>query len=344
MPDIQASMQRAGHGVLYLALAQCRAARTTAALRVEGRPGGTFHLRRGGVVAVETSGAPGVEALLLRSGRVRADEWAGAASGMPAAELVARGIVGAAELRVLSAMALQDAVFAVVAGETAGCAAASEAAAVEPTAAGEDPLRLLDGAVRRLAALAALPHAVRPDRERVAATGSALAAVAEGLPPCRREILFLADGRRTARDIAFVVGRGVYPVTVEVSRMLGEGLLRRAGRDGERPGGVPLVRAGLAPVPRRSPMPPPPAVAGAGRRGPAGCGPEPYGGLPRRVPGASGITGDRADGRPATKTLDADDTAASRKGLLRTRGRTPAVRPARPATGPAHHVHVQRGS
>ncbi|WP_236245073.1 MarR family transcriptional regulator [Streptomyces sp. CC210A] len=207
MPDIQASMQRAGHGVLHLALAQCRAARTTAALRVEGRPGGTFHLRRGGVVAVETSGAPGVEALLLRSGRVRADEWAGAASGMPAAELVARGVVGAAELRVLSAMALQDAVFAVVAGRPRAARPRRRRRRSSRRPRG-GPLRLLDGAVRRLAALAALPHAVRPDRERVAATGPDLAAAAEGLPPHRREILFLADGRRTARDIAFVVGRG----------------------------------------------------------------------------------------------------------------------------------------
>lgn len=70
MPDIRASLHRAGHGVLYLALAQCRAARATTALRVSGRPGGMFHIRQGDVVAVETPGAPGVEALLLRSGRV----------------------------------------------------------------------------------------------------------------------------------------------------------------------------------------------------------------------------------------------------------------------------------
>lgn len=315
MPDMHASMQRAGHGMLRRALAQCRTDRATLALHVDGRPGGTFHLRRGAVVAVESPGAPGIEALLLRTGRVGADDWAGAASGMPAAELVARGVVGAAELRVLSEMALKDAVFAVVAGETGECAALPHGGTVVPVAAGmtagEDPERLLEAASRRLAALVALPHAVLPDRDRLTPVGhhgtAPSGAAAEGLPSHQREILFLADGRRTPRDIAFAVGRGVYQVAVEASRMVGEGLLRRVRRDHE-PAGTPRVWADRVPAPRRTPAVGRPAAA--------------YGAaaveLPRRVPGASGITDERDGiGRATTRTLAADDPATSRKGPFR---------------------------
>ncbi|MCH0539803.1 MarR family transcriptional regulator [Streptomyces sp. MUM 203J] len=313
---MHASMQRAGHGVLHRALAQCRTDRATLALHVDGRPGGTFHLRRGAVVAVETPGAPGIEALLLRSGRVGADDWAGTASGMPAAELVARGVVGAAELRVLSEMALQDAVFAVVAGETGECAAVPDSGAVVPVATGEDPERLLEAASRRFAALVAMPHAVLPDRDRVTSVshhGTApSAAAAEDLPPHRREILFLADGRRTPRDIAFAVGRGVYHVTVEASRMLGEGMLRRVRREHE-PGSSPRVWTDRVPAPRRTPA--------VGRSPtPYGTAPYPHVELPRRIPGASGITGGREDdgsGRASTRTLAADEPATSRKGPFR---------------------------
>jgi hypothetical protein len=89
---------------------------------------------------------------------------------------------------------------------------------------GEPPLRLLQDALRRLTALAALPHPVHPDRERPVRSGTD-----GGSGALRRELLTHADGRRTARDLAFRVGRGVYTVTVEVARMLDEGLLVCAG-------------------------------------------------------------------------------------------------------------------
>ncbi|TQK52154.1 hypothetical protein FBY35_2581 [Streptomyces sp. SLBN-118] len=304
MPDIRESLHRAGHGVLSLALAQCRAAGSTMVLRVCGRPGGVFHLRQGSVVAVESPGAPGIQTLLLRSGRISEADWAdlvpaGMDARRPGAELVARGQIGAAELQVVSAMALQDAVFAVIAGDMGECIADPESGPLVPVGPGEDPLRLLDNAVRKLAALAALPHPVLPDRERVVA-GRGVDGPAEDLAPHRKEILFLADGRRTPRDIAFMIGRGVYHVTVEISRMLGEGLLERATRSA--PTGVPRVLAAQAPVPRR------PATAPDGA--------DATGDLPRRTPGASGIT---------EKTLAADVSATSWKGLFRFRSRTRAA-------------------
>lgn len=260
-----------------------------------------FHLQQGSVVAVESPGAPGVEALLLRSGRVSEADWAElfparTAPENPDAGLVARGHIGAAELQVVIAMALQDAVFAVVAGDMTDCVAAHDSPE-GPVAPGEDPLRLLDTAARRLAGLAALPHAVLPHRERVVA-GQGVSGAAEELTPHRREILFLADGRRTPRDIAFALGRGVYGVTVEISRMLGEGLLERATHGAEAVG-VPRVWAECSPVPRHAAAPGDVVRAAEA--------------LPRRTPGASGFR---------SKTLVAEESAASWKGLFRFRGRT----------------------
>ncbi|MFE3496889.1 MarR family transcriptional regulator [Streptomyces sp. NPDC059175] len=305
MSDIRESLHRAGHGVLSLALTQCRSDKTTTALRVRGRPGGVFHLRQGTVVAVESPGAPGVEVLLLRSGRVSEADWSAlfpalAAAETADAELVTRGHIGAAELQVVSAMALQDAVFAVVAGDMTDCVATHDSGPEGPLAPGDDPLRLLDTAARKLAGLAALPHAVLPDRERVVA-GQGVSGSVEELAPHRREILFLANGRRTPRDIAFALGRGVYGVTVETSRMLGEGLLERATR-GAGAIGVPKVWAEHAPVPRHET-----AAVDTVRGGEA---------LPRRTPGASGFR---------SKTLVHEESATSWKGLFRLRSRTRAA-------------------
>lgn len=280
MPDIRESLHRAGQGVLSLALAQCRAAGSTMVLRVCGRPGGVFHLRQGSVVAVESPGAPGIETLLLRSGRISEADWAelvpaGRESRRPVAELVTRGHIGAAELQVVSAMALQDAVFAVLAGDMGDCLADPNSGPLVPVGRGEDPLRLLDDAVRKLAALAAMPHAVLPDRERVVVRRG-VDGPAEDLAPHRKEILYLADGRRTPRDIAFMIGRGVYHVTVEISRMLAEGLLERVARSAGpafRACGRRRLRCrGVRPSPRTVGTPPascpvaPPEPAGLRRR------------------------------------------------------------------------------
>jgi hypothetical protein len=63
-------LDRAGYERLSRSLAGCGREESTRELRVRGRPGGSFHLRGGLVVGVESPGAPGPEALLLRSGRV----------------------------------------------------------------------------------------------------------------------------------------------------------------------------------------------------------------------------------------------------------------------------------
>lgn len=299
MSEVRDPLGRAGYGRLAHALIACGREGFSGELRVPGSPGGAFHLRRGLVVAADSPGSPGPEALLLRSDRIDGEQWAELvrASGgarWPVAGLIARGYAGAAQLRVVCVMALQDAAFAIVAGRVDGCEAVLGTEPYAPVAVGEAPARLLQEANRKLAALAALPHPVRPDRERPRPAG-----IAADRPrtPLQEELLSHADGRRTARDLAFRTGRGVYTVTVEVARMLGEGLLECAAPT------VPVRMPVAAPVVRhREPPPPPPP-------------PEPVPvpvELPRREPGASGIT----------EALGPQKSGASWKGFFRLRHET----------------------
>ncbi|WP_063790331.1 hypothetical protein [Streptomyces sp. NRRL B-24085] len=258
-----------GHEHLAQALAACGRDGFTGELRITGTPGGTFHFADGRVVAVESPGAPGPEALLLRSGRVSGEQWAqlvreSGGSRWPATALIAHGHAGAAQLRVVCALALHDAAFALAAGRVEECERRATAEPFAQVPLGEPPLRLLQDALRRLTALASLPHPVHPDRERPVRAGTD-----SGSGTLRRELLTHADGRRTARDLAFRVGRGVYAVSVEVARMLDEGLLVCAGPpapvavrplpdgDGLRPRRPPAVEPSPSPartdLPRRKP-------------------------------------------------------------------------------------------
>ncbi|RPE41084.1 hypothetical protein EDD90_4160 [Streptomyces sp. Ag109_O5-1] len=300
MSEVRDPLGRAGYGRLAHALIACGREGFSGELRVPGSPGGAFHLRAGLVVAADSPGAPGPEALLLRSDRIDGEQWAelvreSGGARWPVAGLIAHGYAGAAQLRVVCVMALQDAAFAIVAGRVDGCEAVLGTEPYAPVAVGEPPARLLQEANRKLAALAALPHPVRPDRERPLP-----AAVDRPLTPLQRELMGHADGRRTARDLAFRTGRGVYTVTVEVARMLGEGLLECAGPTAPIPIRMPV----RAPVVRHRETPPPPP--------PPPPAPEPIpvpAELPRREPGASGIT----------EALGPSKSGASWKGFFRLR-------------------------
>ncbi|MFI6618263.1 MarR family transcriptional regulator [Streptomyces sp. NPDC050528] len=300
MSGIRDSLGRVGHDLLARALADCGREEFTGGLRVSGRPGGTFHLRGGLVVAVESPGAPGPEALLLRSGRIGGEQWAdlvreSGGTRWPLDGLVAHGYAGAAQLRIVCVLALHDAAFAVAAGDVDGCELAPDAQPFAPVSLGEPSARLLQDATRKLAAITALPYPVRPDRERPRAPAHALDEAGLGL--LQRELLTHVDGRRTARDLAFRTGRGVYPVTAEVARMLAEGLLECA----DSPVPIPVRLPPEAPVVRRREQPalPPPQFTAPAE-------------LPRRRPGASGIT----------ETLVPEKSGAGWKGFFRLRNGT----------------------
>ncbi|WP_152627490.1 hypothetical protein [Streptacidiphilus melanogenes] len=289
-------------GVVAALTAQSRAA-ASGALLAAGDPGGLLRLDGGRVTGAESPGAPGAEALLLRSGRVLEASWvaayqAGAPHGRFAVELVRRGLVGAAELETVCLMALFDAVFAIAAGTVEECRWEPQALGGGPGPAAEplgrepwtsdvtrvDVARVHAETERRLAALAQFPTPVRPGRDRlavVAESAASQAGAAAGVAGLnagglraagglRREVLGLADGRRTARDIAFLLGRGVYPVTVEASRLLADGLIR-LGRPAREGGEVrPLLAPRHAAPPVPSAAASPDALFGASSTGLSG--------------------------------------------------------------------------
>jgi hypothetical protein len=209
-------------------------------LRVAGNPGGLIHLRKGVVVAVDSPGAPGAEALLLRSGRISEDDWTAAlrdgAGHDFRVDLVARGSVGLAELRVVATMAAWDSAFAIAAGtiEEFGLDEQTGHDVLLPVPGGAFPRELLRETARRLDALDVLPFPLSPYGDRVVPAPDAEPAVT-GLTPGQRRIFTNATGRRSARDIAFAVGRGLYPVTVDISRLLARGILAIAEEDAPRP-------------------------------------------------------------------------------------------------------------
>lgn len=343
-PSGSVPARNAAHGLLGRALSRCRDERVTGVLRVQGSPGGAFHLLDGAVVAVESPGAPGVGTLLVRSGRIDADEWNAAhdAAGTglwPGAPIAAGGRLGTAEFQVLHMMAVQDAVFAVLAGRLDDCAfdpaPPGAPRTVPPPGLGNgvEPEELLVEAGRRLTALASLARSVSPDRDRVAAVGPP-AWADEPLAPVRREILGCANGRRSPRDIAFLIGRGVYTITVEVARMCAEGLVETVPAPPAHPLPPPAPAPPLPdPYPTTPAEPAGPAVPSPPLALPEGAAdpyPGPYPPVPEWEPGDVPVTAPGAEGLPRREpgasgireALDASRPQSGWKGFLRPRGRS----------------------
>lgn len=253
-------------GPLRDALMVCAAAGMSGVLRVTGEPGGAIHLADGLVTAIETPGAPSPEVLLLRSHRVSESGWdeafaAAAASGdRMSAELIKRELVGSGELEGLLRTALADAMFVLASGTVEEYRAepgpVEYVLMLEP---GTEPDGLLAEVSRRLRVLASLP--ARHDRDRIVATAK-VDRPGVRLGDGQDEILALADGRRTPRDLAFALGRGVYATMLQLARMHQAGLLTTVsphqtgpGRPSGRPAphGEPPTATGLPRRPRDLP-------------------------------------------------------------------------------------------
>jgi hypothetical protein len=268
-------------GALSQALRECAADGFSGALRVTGEPGGTIHVVDGGVVAIDTPGAPGPEVILISSGRVAESAWkdafaSAAADGRMGDELVRRDLIGSGELEALLRTVLADAMFALASGQVETCQAEPAVIAsllpLEPPA---EPGWLVSEASRRLRTLAATPGWIDHDRDRVT-RGSQAPPPGTPMPGGREAILALANGRRTARDMAFALGWGVYAITLEFARMHDAGLLAVSSRRGgararPREPWPPLAATGRAP--------------GTDPAGDGGDGPPPA--LPRRRRGQS---------------------------------------------------------
>jgi hypothetical protein len=232
--------------ILQQLLLDCAAQRRSGVLRVMGEPGGVIHLADGQVTAIHTPGAPDPEVILLRSGRVPEPGWsaafaAAAAAGTMSAELVGRKLMGAGELESVLRLALADGMFTLAAGQADDChLEPAEVSSLLPLEPGAQAGWLLAESNRRTETLAALPVPIAHDRDRFSPVPGAWtprASPGDGQP----EIVALANGRRTARDMAFVLGRGVYAVTLQLARMREAGILAVASsRDPDRLG-VPAL-------------------------------------------------------------------------------------------------------
>jgi hypothetical protein len=228
-------------GILPTALTRRGKERFSGTLRLDGGPGGRVIMRDGQIIAASTPVAPGIESLLLRSGRIAESDWrevfdSAAPYGRLAGELVERGLLGAATVEVLTQTAVFDAIFAIalygVRSSTAEPAAEGDLPPLLPVEPGLDADRVVRETARRLEIAAGwrrfgLTIDSRPDRLS-AEHGSATA-------PARREILEEVNGRSTARDIAFSLGRGLYSVMTDLAVLINDGLITIDPLAAERP-------------------------------------------------------------------------------------------------------------
>jgi hypothetical protein len=258
-----------------------RAENYSGTVRVSGSPGGTIHMRNGLVAAVETPGAPSAESVLLKSGRVDDEAWLAVRAtdrkgDRFSAELVNRGFVGAAELEVICAAAAFDGAFAMALGPPG----AWEVGDRTPTIVAEpgiEPRRLMEETSRRVALLSRLwgpPAELARARVRPVSPARPPA----GGIPRHQDIIASVNGRRTARDVAFALGRGLYAVMLDLVRMEALGLVQgdRRVAPGSRPSTAP--RAAASSIAQQPPGAPAPGAAPLPRRNPSGRSPKETGG------------------------------------------------------------------
>lgn len=212
-------------GLLDEALKKCAATKFTGVVRVAGDPGGTVHLVGGGIAACDTPGAPGLEVILLRSRTISEDDWdaafaASAKAGRPmTAELIARELVGAGELEALLRITIADTMFALINGTIGECQAEEQQVdCLLPLDPAAKSGWLLAEAARRVQALASFPEPAITTHDRIVGVPKAAGKGAD-------EILTMANGRRTARDLAFALGRGLYATLLQLTRLRADGLV-----------------------------------------------------------------------------------------------------------------------
>lgn len=239
----------------------------TGTVRVVGQPSGTIHLRHGLIGAIETPGAPTATSALLSSGRVDDDAWLAARAAEPDADrldlhLVAAGLIGAAELEVVCTAAVFDGAFAMSLSPPGGW----ELAEREPTLLarpGVEPRPLADETTRRMASLTRLwgPAGILARVRPTPAPGWENPESHDRLTPRHRELAASANGRRTSRDMAFVRGRGLYAVMLDLVRLESLGVVQWENSpvlDG-RPSTAPRLPeerpAPDEPSPRAGPLP-----------------------------------------------------------------------------------------
>ncbi|WP_328937657.1 hypothetical protein OG288_15590 [Streptomyces tauricus] len=295
-------------------------------VRVSGSPGGTIHLRGGLIVAVETPGAPTATSVLLTPGRVDDETWLAACAAEPDTDrlggyLVSAGLIGAAELEVVCTAAVFDAAFAVAIGPPGGWTLDGP----EPTlhaGSGVEPRRLTEETTRRIVRLSGAWGAPG-ELARIRPAAVPDAGLRRGLSDRHRAVLSTVNGRRTARDMAFTLGRGLYAIMLDLTRLEAQGLIRweTGGPSEGRPSTAPRV------LPARG-APDAPATNTPQAEPTTKAAP-----LPRRTRGGASWPGDDRTG--ASRPRDGQPRAAG--------AREGEPREALVRDGRAHAAHVPDG-
>jgi len=254
-------------------------------VRVSGSPGGTIHLRGGLIGAVETPGAPTATSVLLTPGRLDDETWLAACAAERdtdrlGAYLVAAGLMGAAELEIVCTASVFDAAFAMAIGTPGGWTLDDP----EPTllaGPGVEPRRLTEETTRRIVRLSG-PWGAPGELARIRPGQVPDAGLRRGLPDRHRSVLSTVNGRRTARDMAFTLGRGLYAIMLDLTRLEAQELIRweTGGAAEGRPSTAPRVLPG--PVAQDAPPTRTTPTASASKAAP----------LPKRTPGGASWPGE----------------------------------------------------
>jgi hypothetical protein len=209
------------------------AAGQTGALNVVGQPGGLVFFVDGHIGHAESPATPGVEATVLRSAMGADDTaWADVVAAMQtrtgrdaaaarAEDLLRRGHVDPVQLAVIVQLAIADALLAMLAGPGAAVTRTRFLGGQRPWIELADPIdaaQALGETARRGRLLADVARRVRPDdavaRRHPASPGRVR------LTAPQWDVLRLTDGRRTSRDLAWLLGRGVLATTVHTHQLV----------------------------------------------------------------------------------------------------------------------------
>jgi hypothetical protein len=205
------------------ALGQLAAQGATGALTVLGQPGGVIFLRAGLVNGCESPAAPSVDRLLTACGKVAERVWETIPS-RPARALVEGGHVTTAEIELCALQALYDAAFFVLSTARAELRfdegiehwlGADGTVTADQVCDHVARQRSMLGEVHPSDAtdLAPVVPVPRPGLDRVLLSG------------LQWEIVLHADGERTPQELAGLLGRSAYAVTLDVRRLAAAGLV-----------------------------------------------------------------------------------------------------------------------
>ncbi|MCM3887034.1 hypothetical protein [Frankia sp. R82] len=245
----QAPPPFAGADRLLTTLVSCAEDAFTGSLDVVGAASGRVAFQDGLIIDAVTSAAPGVESLLLRSGRIAEPEWtavyaAAAPTGQLAALLVERGLLGRAGVQILARTSVMDALFA-LAG-SAWLEVTRTPARTSPDAAAAPLLPVQPGvdagwAVREISRRLTIAGGWHTYLGLGPQTRPRLAPEPARMPTAAPQVSLLArvNGRRTARDLAFSLGRGIYPVLTDLAFLATTGWIVLSPSSGHPPSAVP---------------------------------------------------------------------------------------------------------